>query len=127
MSDCGVCIGGYEADGCHDFSRVDWPKACKEHKCEECGRVIAKGEKYRRSAWKFDGEITDEINCAECVEIRDAFTCWEDGAAYCPGELWADMRSAVFPVLTSACFDKLKTPSAKEMLRQLWMRWKGLA
>jgi hypothetical protein len=85
------------------------------------------GQKYRRTAGKFDGEFFMEINCGICVEIREAFTCWEDGSAYCLGELWSDMASVVFPALTTACFDKLTTPEAKAELRRRWMEWKGLA
>ncbi len=127
MSDCGVCIGGYDTDGMPDFSSVRWPKARKEHRCEDCKRLILRGEVYQRYAGKFDGEFYDVVTCRVCVEIREAFTCAEyDQTGPPAGELWSDITEMMFPNLTTACFDKLKTPEAKAELRRRWMQWKGL-
>lgn len=128
MSDCGVCIGGYDADGMPEFHEVRWPKARKDHRCEDCNEVIPKGIVYQRYSGKFDGEFYDIITCSICSEIRSAFTCSEyDQTGPPPGELWADIAEMMFPRLTTACFEKLETPQAKEFLRTRWMRWKGLA
>jgi hypothetical protein len=127
MSDCGVCIGGYDCDGYPEFSDFSWPKARKEHKCGDCNKTIPKGEKYQRWAGKFDGEMFTEKRCAICVEIRDAFTCTESDQTGPPnGELWSDIAEYMFPHLTTACFDKLQTPEAKAELRRRWMEWRGL-
>ena len=127
MRDCGVCLGGYDVDGLFDFYEARTPIARKEHQCEDCSRMIQRGDKYHRVSGKFDGDFFDTITCAICQEIRDAFTCDErDTAGPPPGELWADMVD-VFPYLTTTCFDKLQTPQAKAFLRERWMEWKGLA
>lgn len=126
MSDCGVCLSGYDVDGYAEFYEVRTPKARKEHRCEDCNRTIAKGDVYHRVSGKFDGEFFDTITCAICIEIREAFTCDErDQSGPPPGELWADMVD-VFPHLNSACFDKLRTAVAKAELQRRWMEWKGL-
>jgi hypothetical protein len=128
MSDCGVCIGGYDCDGSPEFSDNRWPKARKEHQCGECARNILRGEVYNRWSGKYDGEFFDEITCSECAEIRSAFTCAEyDQTGPPAGQLWADIKDMMFPNLTTACFDKLQTPEAKAELRRRWMKWKGLA
>jgi hypothetical protein len=128
MSDCGVCIGGYDSDGTCDFYDIRWPKARKEHRCEDCNRTIAKGDEYQRCAGKYDGEFFYTTTCKVCVEIRAAFTCTEyDQVGPPPGELWSDIQEQMFPVITTACYDKLKTPEAKAHLRDQWRKWKGLA
>ena len=127
MSDCGVCIGGYDTDGPAEFYETKRPRAKKEHKCEDCGEVIKIGETYRRDSGKFDGDFFDIITCNLCDEIRQAFTCADyDQAGPPPGELWSDIQEMMFPHLTTACFDKLHTPEAKAYLQRRWMVWKGL-
>ena len=122
MSDCGVCIGGYDGDV--EFCDVTEHKARKEHKCGECGRIITPGERYQKAFGKCEGEIWNQKTCAECAEIRAAFTC-HGGETY--GILWEDMRDYAFPEINEVCFDKLKTVAAKKFLRHRWMEWKGLA
>jgi hypothetical protein len=123
MSECGVCIGS-DGDGEYpEFSEITYPKARKEHRCEECGRAIVAGETYQKVAGKFDGEFYCDKTCCQCAEIRDAFSC--GGGWPMPGSLWEEMRDA-FPALNSSCFDRLATPEAKQFLRERWMKWKGL-
>ena len=62
MSECGVCIGGYDCDGYPDFSELEWPKARKDHRCVDCCQTIPKGTVYQRWSGKFDGEMFVE-NC----------------------------------------------------------------
>ena len=127
MSDCGVCIGGYDCDGTAEFYETKHPKARKEHRCEDCREIIPVGAKYRRDAGKFDGDFFDIVTCLICDEIRSAFTCAEyDQVGPPPGELWSDIAEMMFPNLTTACFDKLSSPEAKAFLQQRWMKWKGL-
>ncbi|QBP33310.1 hypothetical protein SEA_BRUTONGASTER_95 [Gordonia phage BrutonGaster] len=42
------------------------PKARKEHECGFCGRVIRKGEHYRRQFNKETTEVWTWKNCAHC-------------------------------------------------------------
>lgn len=128
MSYCGVCIGGYDSDGPCEFFTEVWPKAKKDHTCEDCNRKIQAGERYQRVSGKYDGEFFDVCTCALCHEIRQAFTCNEfDQVGPPPGELWSDIQEQMFPTITTACYEKLATPEAKAYLRERWMKWKGLA
>lgn len=122
MSECGVCIGS-EPDGMCDFYNKETRKARKEHTCCECHRIIHRGEVYVASAGKYDGDFFSDKTCAICDEIKMTFIDPQMNAME-PGELWEEMRYYAFPELTTACFDRLRTPEAKEFLRQLWIEWK---
>lgn len=124
MSDCGVCIGGFGDGEAPEFYESSTPKARKEHECDECRRTIHVGEKYRYIAGKWDGDFETFKICLLCEEIRRSFKC-DDGVTPI-GYLMEDMNEALFPNLTTACFDRLQTPEAKQHLRALWMAWKGL-
>lgn len=93
MSDCGVCIGGYDGELTEFFSE-EWPKARKAHKCSECARLIAPGQKYQRCSGKSDGDFWSFITCSVCAEIRRVFTC--DGSEALGGMLWEDMAEYGF-------------------------------
>lgn len=118
---CNVTFG-MEADEMCDFWEVKIKTARKIHVCGECRKQIEPGEKYESLAYVFDGGFRHEKKCLVCAEIRDAFV--GDGNVYCPGDMWTDMRDYVFPDLTSACFDRLKTPEAKAELQRRWSEWK---
>ncbi len=98
MSDCGVCIGGYDEGYSYDFFNREHRKARKEHKCCECRRIIFVGETYVHDRGKFDGDIFTAKTCSHCTEIRSGFTC-ETSSAY--GELWAEMKEKVITPLTN--------------------------
>jgi hypothetical protein len=121
MSECGVCIGSDDYDCSLDFQDVTWPKARKEHKCCECSRIIGVGEEYQRWAGKWDGTVESFKTCLRCVEIRDGFSCGNSTAF---GAMWAEMREYVFPIMNTACFDKVESVEAKAFLRSQWMNWK---
>lgn len=124
MSDCGVCIGGGDYDGEPEFHNVSWPKARKQHRCGECRRDIPKGSQYEKVSGKYDGAMYSEKTCCDCAEIRSAFVC--DGAGPVFGEMWNDLTEC-FRDLSTTCFDRLESVSAKKYLRDRWMKWKGLA
>lgn len=121
MSDCGVCIGSDDYDGEYGFSDVLWPKARKEHKCCECSRVIGVGEKYQRWSMKWDGSVESFKTCLFCCEIREGFSC---GNSTTLGQLWSEMNDYIFPVMNTACFDKIESVEAKAYLQSKWMSWK---
>lgn len=47
-------------------------KARIEHKCCECGVVIAKGDSYRYSQGLWDGRFSSFKQCLNCHEIMEA-------------------------------------------------------
>ena len=119
---CDVCLSS-DFDGPNEFERCTTPKARKEHKCEECRKVIAKGEVYERFTAKWDGAVTTTKTCLLCAEISTVFYC--NGRVL--GNLWGDMADYVFDRLTvnSECFLKLSA-AAKEKVLDRWRKWKGL-
>ena len=46
------------------------PRAHKPHRCDECGRVIAPGDRYVRHAGVFDGRAYSMPECLRCERIR---------------------------------------------------------
>lgn len=120
MSDCGVCVYA-DYDGNNEFFSERIQKAAKPYRCCECGKTIPVGQRYTYACGKFDGDFRSVRTCLICDEIADAFCC--DGRIF--GQLWAGMHE-VMGALTTACFERLKTPEAKADLRVRWMRWKGL-
>lgn len=54
-----------DAERC-DFETTEYPRARKAHNCEECGRTIQPGERYRRTIQKFEGTVSAWKTCAHC-------------------------------------------------------------
>lgn len=122
MSDCGVCVGSQDYDGCAEFHSVSVSKARKEHRCEECHQVIPVGSYYQKVAGKYDGDFFSIKTCMVCAEIRNAFTC----GALNYGEFWEEMRQYGFEQMTTGCLAKLETAAAKQELLRRWNAWRGL-
>lgn len=54
------------------------PTARKEHRCDDCGRTIRPGEKYRRwSGIHYDGPYTWK-SCAHCDRVATAIWATEE-------------------------------------------------
>lgn len=121
MSDCGVCIGSDDYDCELEFYDITWPKAKKEHRCCECRRTIVAGEEYQRWVGKWDGSLSSAKTCLFCCEIRDGFSC---GNSTVFGELWSEMKDYIFPIMNTACFEKIESVEARAYLRSQWMNWK---
>jgi hypothetical protein len=121
VSDCGVCIGGYDGDPAelYDSQIVT---ARKPHECHECRREIVRGEKYERVTGRWEGEFDRFSFCLICSELSKSFSC--DGRSF--GMLWDDITDNLFPVMTTGCLNKLSTPEAKKHLLAKWAEWKGL-
>lgn len=72
-----------------DFNCTTKPTARVEHKCEECGRTIAPGEIYERTAAVWEGEFFTSVACAHCGAARrivnTADDCYSEGYY---GGLW---------------------------------------
>ena len=61
---------------CPEFYDAKEVVARKDHKCDECGETINKGQKYERVSGKWDGEVSTYKTCLPCLRIRkDLFTC----------------------------------------------------
>lgn len=123
--DAGFC--GFEVDVYADFYCVKTVSIRKPRKCSECGRDFPKGKQMNVHSGKCEGELFRDYICVDCAEISKAFYKPEAGCAVPAGELWEEMRIQAFPDLTTACFDKLTSASAKQYLRERWMKWKGIA
>lgn len=121
MSDCEVCIGGFDGDYAEIYSDR-WFKARKVAKCCECRGEIKPGDRYESVSMRYEGEWLRYRTCAPCHEIREVFTC---GKGFMFESLWEDMEEYVFPVLTTAtkCFQKLSADS-KAFLLDRWQKWK---
>jgi hypothetical protein len=52
----------------NDWYSEEWRKARKPHKCCECGREIAVGEKYLRASCGGNGSVNTYKQCAHCTE-----------------------------------------------------------
>jgi len=65
------------SDACYcDYEPVDMlskatPTARKPHKCSECARSIAPGERYESSQFLFDGKFHIHKTCQRCTAVRD--------------------------------------------------------
>ena len=56
----------WELDADTRFSRSETRTARKAQRCGECGRIIARGEKYRVAAGLSYGEMWDAKVCVHC-------------------------------------------------------------
>lgn len=56
-----------------EFYTSKTPKARKTHKCQYCGKEIAKGEKYSYESGKFEGELFTRKLCLTCADILDTY------------------------------------------------------
>jgi len=54
------------------------------HKCSCCNCPIAKGEKYLKVSYKFDGEVKSEKMCDKCHQIKVEFDEDHDGGYSAP-------------------------------------------
>lgn len=122
MSDCGVCVGGYDGGLSEFFIKRIINKSRRSHKCSECNAVIDSGKSYQVVSGKSEGDFWSYKTCLICAEIRSAFSCEGETLG---GMFWSDMEYC-WEALNTSCFDRLETPEAKAQLRRRWMQWKGL-
>lgn len=119
MSDCGVCLTGYDGDS--EFFRTEIRKARKPHICSECEKGIQPGEKYEHATGKSDGDLWAFDTCLVCAEIAETFYC--EGRLF-GGMLWEEMGEYAFEHMTTGCLDRLTTAAAKAELVRRWNEWK---
>lgn len=79
-------------------------RARKQHRCEECGRVIAAGEKYRTYSWK--ESVGDEPRtgkqCARCVAFMAAAFDSSDEACFTVGDIRSFLAETIDGCATAA-------------------------
>ena len=82
--DCS-CIGS-DGDNCDfwDFEPTEsFPIAKKNWKCQECGRVISKGEKYSGYSGKAEGSWIVHRSCMDCQSVTENLFCsWTFGKVW---------------------------------------------
>jgi len=54
------------------FFDATWPKARKEHVCDQCSRRIERGETYRTQSMIWDSSPSRSKVCAQCVKLAEA-------------------------------------------------------
>ena len=68
--------------------------ARKDHRCEYCGGIIHKGEKYMRQTNVFDGDIYT-FKCHDLCHTLASFLCEDDGDGIMV-EYWQDIVSDMY-------------------------------
>lgn len=97
-------------------------RAKKEHRCDECGERIEKGEQYRRTVYKFEGEFSMDRCCTGCVEAAAEFHYF-----IMDGSLWSMFHEEwAQGARLQSCLNRLTSVKAKERMRAQWMKWKKL-
>lgn len=122
MSDCSVCISGWDGDAPEVYN-ARMVKARREHKCYECGRPILRGQMYERVSGRWDGDWGTYRFCSDCEAIAKGLSC--DGSRVF-GNLWDDIAENVFPGMTTGCLLKVEGAAARQFLLDRWNAWKGL-
>lgn len=114
MSDC-ACVsvsGDWDPPA---FYAAEMRRARKDHKCDECRRVILPGEVYERTTAKWDESISSFKTCVDCQSARDSFFC----NGYLHGSVWDDLEEHLNQVVrfgdgvASSCIVPL-TPRARD-------------
>lgn len=93
------------------------PRARKEHKCYECGKIIYPGCLYLVENTLFESNFTSYKTCLDCLSIRDVFFC-----NYYYGQIWEKLSERIWDGGIDDCFGKdvLKlTLKAKEKVLKL--------
>lgn len=101
-----------------EFYNEYTPKAKVEHTCGECGRTIAKGEKYRTQGGKSDGYFEWHKTCTHC----DAASEWLMSA--CDGYIFGRRQEDFLSHVTGE--EKyLRTRPLTRLVRWLAADWKA--
>lgn len=125
MSDCGVCLGGGEADCYAEMYDVNLVTSRKPFKCDECRRDFPVKTNYMRHSGMLEGKFFTHKECLDCKAIRLGLSCDESNGIIF-GEMWTDMRDHGFANLTTGCLSKIESAEARAYLVQRWQEWKGL-
>ncbi|WP_295356789.1 hypothetical protein [uncultured Succiniclasticum sp.] len=73
-----------------EFYNGTYHTAHKEYKCECCGKVIQKGERYSRESGKWNGDFFVRILCVPCRGMLDHY-CAEVEQEF----IWDDVQEFI--------------------------------
>lgn len=126
MSDgyCDVSFSDESSDADSvEFFDTTTPTARKDYVCNECAEAIKSGEKYQRTAYKFEGKMSVDRLCEPCAEAKAEFEYYIFG-----GNFWRNMREQwENGANVQGCINRLTTVRAKTLMHRQWMKWKGIA
>lgn len=111
-----ACTVGTETDITDKVQLLEnrFVKSRKVHSCDECRRIIAKGDEYYKETWVYDGKVNHHKTCEDCYSLRQVF--FSSGGWY--GQLIDDMSDFVVDCggeLSVPCLLEL-TPRARGMV-----------
>jgi hypothetical protein len=69
--------------------------ARKEHRCAECGKAIAPGQRYEKVVAKWDGSLGFFKTCSRCVALREHLAAHVRCFCWSHGNLLSDIREEV--------------------------------
>lgn len=124
MSDCSCVYTGDDAENTEAYVSYT-RKARKSHRCYECGRPIAKGERYEEVTGVWDGTPNRFRTCADCLSVRDALFC----RSWCHGGVWEDLYAHIDYCAGKIDLNKVATiaPIAREKvcaaIERAWERY----
>lgn len=130
MPDCDVCIGGDWNDVDGAIQDIEDVTLDADHKCLECGDLLAAGTVAERGDWSdIDDEEGEEAEpyyrytCLACANIRSAYSC---GQVEMYGVLWESLSEVSDDLkMAGECWDSLTAPAKAKLLAK-WREWKGL-
>ena len=124
------CSCEIDASDCGDYEPCAFINekshvARKPHRCSECRRTIAPGERYQYISGKWGGSLDVFKVCSDCEQARAVF--FTNG--YPLGAIWDEISSLVYDTngdIPEACISRL-TPRAREKVcewvEDAWMRY----
>lgn len=112
--ECACIDVDLDSDEISPFHREVKQIARKEHKCDECGRIISPGEKYEYAVNKWYGDLCVNKTCCDCLSVREAFFC-----TWYYGGIWEELDEYLEP---GECLSKALlevTPAAREKISRI--------
>jgi hypothetical protein len=90
-----------------------WRTARKEHRCKECGRAIAPGERYLYETFRYDG-FQSHKTCEHCSVVRSWLT------AECGGWVYTGVAEDIHEHVA----EEIYGPGVRLLSVGIGMKWK---